>query len=816
MAIDFGNFGKTGTYETFVLKMVENQVNYIKSNDTYAMKKNNITAMDYVNSNDGRMEIVVCPEPSRFLKDITQYDTSSKRQEAFLEYAKQLSRVEVQRPANDVWFNKSANGINIRLGNVGGDTGNQEPATLGDDCVHGVVVGRTGAGKSVLINNVILNLTTEYAPWELDLFLVDMKKVELSRYMANAEDGSYLTPHVSACGATSEVRYVVSMIQYLADCMKARQALFAALGVQKIKDFREKYSKELGVDFVLPRILLLVDEFQQMFLEASGKERKILDECITAITKLGRATGVHLLFASQEMSGALGSKELANFKLRIALPCDAAISEQILGNSAASKVEEKGITLVNKKGGSKEEDNIEYRTPFIDDKDGEDGTPSEFQRYLTEIHDISQAMRFSKIQKFYQEDTQDKMTKIKLIRSSESVKKQVARYISSNAALIDAFILGTGVLYSNKKNDYESFFIEQGKKRNIGILCAKDSDIGNTLKTLAENFASSSVHYEHTVIYESEILRSVYPDLIEDLKTNGAMVTEENYQDYFIGSSKKLNTVISTLDYSNKRKNLYISFISKYIESMSKGEKEQYIADDCKKVYNEKTFVNQVMSLLSSLPTIEDDDAIDFVIEFVKTKYIELMRRIEQAKVNTDSISIANANQKHEMENDISIEKMVEMALLKILAQFSVNNKYKDDVLVKYYNIFVDSIKEGKYMGPINIVWLIGTDNVDKTEDKLLARIMETCTNSREIYILAGANPENLEMAYRCCNYLFINSPDEKLYTKYKMSFTKKSDDNKTMDFKIINYNQERSYKQLSFECKAELAPKLDLEGIEV
>lgn len=120
-------------------------------------------------------------------------------------------------------------------------------------------------------------------------------------------------------------------------------------------------------------------------------------------------------------------------------------------------------------------------------------------------------------------------------------------------------------------------------------------------------------------------------------------------------------------------------------------------------------------------------------------------------------------------------------------------------------------------MRPINIVWLIGTDNVDRTEDKQLAKIMETCTNSGEIYILAGANPENLEMAYRCCNYLFINSPDEKLYTKYKMSFTKKSDDNKTMDFKIINYNQERSYKQLSFKKdEAELAPKLDLEGIEV
>ena len=412
MAINFGNFGKTGTYETFVSRMVDNQIQFIREDNSSEKKRNNIFEMEYLTASDHEMEIKVCPEPSFFLKEITKYDTSSKKQEAFVEFAKKIEETVVEKPNNNIWFNKTANGINIRLGNRDGDTGNQEPAILGDDCVHGVVVGRTGAGKSVLINNIILNLITEYAPWELDLFLVDMKKVELSRYMTNADDGSFMTPHISACGATSEVRYIVSIIQYLSDCMKARQALFAALRVQKIKDFREKYSKEFGVDFVLPRILLLVDEFQQMFLEASGKERKILDECITAITKLGRATGVHLLFASQEMSGALGSKELANFKLRIALPCDAAISEQILGNSAASKIEEKGITLVNKKGGSKEEDNILYRTPFIDDKEGEDGSASEFQRYLLEIHNTSAVSRFKKVQKFYQEDTQEKIEKI--------------------------------------------------------------------------------------------------------------------------------------------------------------------------------------------------------------------------------------------------------------------------------------------------------------------------------------------------------------------------------------------------------------------
>lgn len=816
MAINFGNFGKTGTYETFVSRMVDNQIQFIREDNSSEKKRNNIFEMEYLTASDHEMEIKVCPEPSFFLKEITKYDTSSKKQETFVEFAKKIEETVVEKPNNNIWFNKTANGINIRLGNRDGDTGNQEPAILGDDCVHGVVVGRTGAGKSVLINNIILNLITEYAPWELDLFLVDMKKVELSRYMTNADDGSFMTPHISACGATSEVRYIVSIIQYLSDCMKARQALFAALGVQKIKDFREKYSKEFGVDFVLPRILLLVDEFQQMFLEASGKERKILDECITAITKLGRATGVHLLFASQEMSGALGSKELANFKLRIALPCDAAISEQILGNSAASKIEEKGITLVNKKGGSKEEDNILYRTPFIDDKEGEDGSASEFQRYLLEIHNTSAVSRFKKVQKFYQEDTQEKIEKISVIKNSLSIKRQVDAYVRNNPALIDAFILGTGVLYTNKKNDYESFFIEQGKKRNIGILCAKDKDVGNTLKTLAENFRYSSVRYEHKVIYESEILRSVYPALISDLDKDTHSVTEMNFQDYYSSKEKNLNTIIAKLDYLSENKSLYINFILKYIDTMSKVEKESYILAECKKSFNEKIFVNQAMDLLNIMPELDKSDAIDEILNFLKMKYIELMKKIEQAKVNTEGIDKNNSVQKQEIDSAIQVERMLITTLLKILSPFSVHNKYKDETLIKYYKIFVKSINSKKYIGPVTIVWLIGTDNIDKNEDKMLSKIMENCTNNNELYILAGSNPENLEMSFRCCNYLFINSPDERLYTKYKISFTKKSDDNKTMDFKIINYNQERSYKQFSYECKSEDAPKLDFEEIEI
>ena len=93
--------------------------------------------------------------------------------------------------------------------------------------------------------------------------------------------------------------------------MNARQNFFALLGIQKITDFREEY----GV--VLPRVLFVVDEFQQLFLEATNKESMEIHELIIAITKLGRATGFHLLFASQEMTGTtMGSTLFANFVIR--------------------------------------------------------------------------------------------------------------------------------------------------------------------------------------------------------------------------------------------------------------------------------------------------------------------------------------------------------------------------------------------------------------------------------------------------------------------------------------------------------------------
>ncbi|WP_187305679.1 FtsK/SpoIIIE domain-containing protein [Lachnospira eligens] len=214
-----------------------------------------------------------------------------------------------------LWFNSTREGINLRPGLEDEEWSNPSSVILGDDAVHALVAGRTGSGKSVFLNSVIFSLLAEYSPWELNLFLVDLKKVEFSRYLSK-----YKVPHINAVAATSEIRYVLSLLNYISNCMIARQNFFALIGQQKISDVRNKYN------IVIPRVLLIVDEFQQLFLEATGKEENAITDLLTSITKLGRATGFHLIFASQEMSGTMSQSVFANFKARFALACDADVS----------------------------------------------------------------------------------------------------------------------------------------------------------------------------------------------------------------------------------------------------------------------------------------------------------------------------------------------------------------------------------------------------------------------------------------------------------------------------------------------------------
>lgn len=442
---------------------------------THYEKEEKLGQEDFVSYGAADSELYLCPEADDLLYratagheriiDFSDDHTRSKAifRQLIREAKEQNSLTRVRWPGIPYyWRNKSVDGINLRPGQLDGRPDRPLAVPLGDDAVHGLIVGRTGVGKSVLLNNLLVSVMDEYAPWEVSLYIVDMKKVEFGAFMSKGQEAA----HIKACAATSEVRYIISMLETLERTMQMRQNLFTAIGCKKFSDFRRE-----DPTLLLPRILVVVDEFQQLFLNAVGREQDVLLRLINSITRLGRATGFHLLFASQEMSGTGISSLLGNFKLRMALPCDASVSSAILGNKAADDLE-KGWVLVNCAGGD-ESRNQCFRVPFVDaTKAGKENTAEledqYLQGHLNFVRNLARRANFlrSQTQKYYQEDQQ---FDIALFENRTLPLIQQAREgkLKGQEKFLDTFALGCTVLYSTAKVDLENICVERGRGQNI-------------------------------------------------------------------------------------------------------------------------------------------------------------------------------------------------------------------------------------------------------------------------------------------------------------------------------------------------------------
>ncbi|MCL2016635.1 MAG: FtsK/SpoIIIE domain-containing protein [Defluviitaleaceae bacterium] len=698
-------------------------------------------------------DIVICPEPVEIIGLFKDENDPKLNHEKLMQLRENFAKIAAPRkPSNDIWFNRTDKSINLRPGAIEGDLEKVNAVPLGDNSVHGLVVGRTGAGKSVFLNVLILNMLTEYPPWELNLYLADFKKVELSRY---ATQKGRIAPHLCACAATSEIRYVVSLLDYLVKCMVTRQQLFQKLGLTNIAGFREKYN------VVLPRVLLLVDEFQQLFLEATNKETNRINELLTMITKLGRATGFHLLFASQEMSGTLSGKVFANFKAKFALPCDAEVSSMVLGNSAAADLHEKGFCLVNTKSGAKE-DNVKYRVPFIDNDDkkhktgenigeiiiGEDGEPkNDFADYLKMLATQSERLNFAKIIKYYDEDFTERIEKLESFRKHDNIKAQIKTLLNSNKNLLDSLILGPSVVYKNTKIDFESFFLEKGKKNNIGAICTKAIDAAYILKLLVANFANSTQKYQHYMVSKSEIVNMFYPDgkKKEDLSLSKA--------DKFDETGDLISTMISDFEWrkiikTTKNPKQALAAIRQFIVAA------QPIA---KKFYDENL-----------------SDA------FIK-EHFDSCKTMQHAK--------------------------------EILMSLEDSQKY-----AVFANRLDSYIKFETEPFPFRIFWIIGSENIDglKSHKNKLLEAMRDSTEYNMLFVIISCNEEdgNVRDLLKQCNYLFINAPTDSIYNRYGLNYTKKEENSLAMDFKICNMEVERAFKKFRVEFDEGKVPELNFDEV--
>ncbi|MFP6139880.1 FtsK/SpoIIIE domain-containing protein [Helicobacter pylori] len=247
---------------------------------------------------------------------------------------------------------------------VGWDINHKEVRfEIGEAQNHTLICGRSGSGKSNFLHVLIQNLAFYYAPDEVQLFLLDYKEgVEFNAYT------DPILEHARLVGVASSVGFGVSFLSWLCGEMEKRSNLFKQFNVKDLSDYR-KHEK-------MPRLIVVIDEFQVLFSDKSTQMKGSVERFLNTLLKKGRSYGVHLVLATQTMRGGeIDSSIKAQIANRIALPMDAEDSTKILDDDVACElVRPEGI--FNNNGGHKK-----YHTKMSIPK-----APDDFKSFLTKIH----------------------------------------------------------------------------------------------------------------------------------------------------------------------------------------------------------------------------------------------------------------------------------------------------------------------------------------------------------------------------------------------------------------------------------------------
>ena len=196
---------------------------------------------------------------------------------------------------------------------------------------HLLIAGATGSGKSVCMNAIIAGIMINATPDEVRFVMIDPKRVELTAY--------HKIPHLAFSEVIVDMDKVVGTLQAVVAEMEGRYKKFAAVAVRNI----ESYNKHPTVLKKIPYWVVIIDELADLMMAAPFEVEKLL----CRLAQLARATGIHLVVASQRPSVDVVTGLIkANFPTRIAFAVTSMTdSRTILDMGGAEKLLGRGDML---------------------------------------------------------------------------------------------------------------------------------------------------------------------------------------------------------------------------------------------------------------------------------------------------------------------------------------------------------------------------------------------------------------------------------------------------------------------------------------
>ena len=182
---------------------------------------------------------------------------------------------------------------------------------------HLLIAGATGSGKSVCINAILTSLLCEHTPEELNLLLIDPKMVELLPFSG--------IPHLLAPVVT-DLDQVVGALRWIVRMMDERYQRFARCGARNIADYNKRVARQ-EEDAPLPYVVVVIDELADLMMTAPDE----VERAITRIAQMARATGIHMIIATQRPSVDVVTGLIkANFPARIAFMVTSQVDSRVI------------------------------------------------------------------------------------------------------------------------------------------------------------------------------------------------------------------------------------------------------------------------------------------------------------------------------------------------------------------------------------------------------------------------------------------------------------------------------------------------------